>query len=87
MDQRTENNTIGNTRSKKIWDHLLENLDPKDVYGPDFPGKTSRILKEKGGKQDGKYRTRRLHITLNRDWKNEYFHLYPFAIITMSMKL
>ena len=22
-------------------------LDPKDVYGPDFPGETFRILKEK----------------------------------------
>jgi len=35
-------------------------LDPKDVYGPDFPGETFRVLKEKEEKQYGKYRTRRL---------------------------
>ena len=33
-------------------------LDPKDVYGPDFPGETFRVLK--GEKQYGEYRTRRL---------------------------
>jgi len=35
-------------------------LDPKDVYGPDFPGETFRVLKEKEEKQYGEYRTRRL---------------------------
>jgi len=35
-------------------------LDPKDVYGPDFPGETFRVLKEKEEKQFGEYRTRRL---------------------------
>jgi hypothetical protein len=35
-------------------------LDPKDVYGPDFPGETFRFLKEKEEKQYGEYRTRRL---------------------------
>jgi hypothetical protein len=35
-------------------------LDPKDVYGPDFPGETFRVLKEKDVKQYGEYRTRRL---------------------------
>jgi hypothetical protein len=34
--------------------------DPKDVYGPDFPGETFRVLKEKDEKQYGEYRTRRL---------------------------
>jgi hypothetical protein len=35
-------------------------LDPADVYGPDFPGETFRVLKEKEIKQLGEYRTRRL---------------------------
>ena len=35
-------------------------LDPQDVYGPDFPGETFRVLKEKEMKQYGEYRTRRL---------------------------
>jgi hypothetical protein len=28
-------------------DELRYVLDPKDVYGPDFPGETFRVLKEK----------------------------------------
>ena len=32
-------------------DELRYILDPKDVYGPDFPGETFRILKEKEEKQ------------------------------------
>jgi type I restriction-modification system DNA methylase subunit len=35
-------------------------LDPQDVYGPDFPGETFRVLKEKEIRQFGEYRTRRL---------------------------
>lgn len=35
-------------------------LDPKDVYGPDFPSETFRVLKEKEEKRFGEYRTRRL---------------------------
>jgi hypothetical protein len=35
-------------------------LDPIDVYGPDFPGETFRVLKEKEIKQYGEYRTKRL---------------------------
>jgi hypothetical protein len=35
-------------------------LDPQDVYGPDFPGETFRVLKEKEVRQFGEYRTRRL---------------------------
>lgn len=35
-------------------------LDPQDVYGPDFPGETFRVLKEKEIRQYGEYRTRRL---------------------------
>jgi hypothetical protein len=32
----------------------------KDLYSPDFPGETFRVLKEKEEKQYGEYRTRRL---------------------------
>jgi len=32
----------------------------KDFYGPNFPGETFRVLKEKEEKQYGEYRTRRL---------------------------
>jgi hypothetical protein len=35
-------------------------LDPQDVYGPDFPGETFRVLKEKEIRSFGEYRTRRL---------------------------
>ncbi len=35
-------------------------LDPTDVHGPDFPGETFRVLKEKEIARYGEYRTRRL---------------------------
>ncbi len=35
-------------------------LDPQDVYGPDFPGETFRVLKEKEIRKYGEYRTKRL---------------------------
>ncbi len=41
-------------------DELRYILDPQDVYGPDFPGETFRVLKEKEIKRFGEYRTRRL---------------------------
>ncbi|AEG15866.1 hypothetical protein Desku_2330 [Desulfofundulus kuznetsovii DSM 6115] len=41
-------------------DELRYILDPKDVFGPDFPGETFRVLKEKEERQFGEYRTRRL---------------------------
>jgi type I restriction-modification system DNA methylase subunit len=37
-------------------------LDPKDVFGADFPGETFRVLKEKEEEQFGEYRTRRLTL-------------------------
>lgn len=41
-------------------DELRYILDPADVYGPEFPGETFRVLKEKEIKNYGEYRTRRL---------------------------
>ena len=43
-------------------DELRYILDPKDVYGPDFPGETFRVLKEKEERLygDAARRTRRL---------------------------
>ena len=41
-------------------DELRYILDLQDVYGPNFPGETFRVLKEKEIKQYGEYRTRRL---------------------------
>ena len=41
-------------------DELRYILDPKEVYGEDFPGETFRVLKDKEIKQFGDYRTRRL---------------------------
>jgi hypothetical protein len=41
-------------------DDLRYILDPHDVEGPDFPGETFRVLKEKELRQYGEYRTRRL---------------------------
>lgn len=41
-------------------DELRYILDPADVYGPEFPGETFRVLKEREIKQYGEFRTRRL---------------------------
>jgi hypothetical protein len=41
-------------------DELRYILDPKDVFGEDFPSETFRVLKEKEEKEYGEYRTRRL---------------------------
>jgi hypothetical protein len=41
-------------------DELRYILDPQDMYGPDFPGETFRVLKEKEIRHFGEYRTRRL---------------------------
>jgi hypothetical protein len=41
-------------------DELRYILDPVDVHGPDFPGETFRVLKEKETAKFGEYRTRRL---------------------------
>lgn len=41
-------------------DELRYILDPKDVYGPDFPGETFRVLKDKEEREYGEYRKRRL---------------------------
>jgi hypothetical protein len=42
------------------FDELRYILDPSDVYGPEFPGETFRVLKTKEIKKYGEYRTRRL---------------------------
>jgi hypothetical protein len=42
------------------FDELRYILDPSDVYGPEFPGETFRVLKTKEIKKFGEYRTRRL---------------------------
>ncbi len=41
-------------------------LDPKDVYGDDFPSETFRVLKEKETRLYGEYRTKRLVL---ESWK------------------
>jgi hypothetical protein len=41
-------------------DELRYILDPKDVFGDDFPSETFRILKERETKEFGEYRTQRL---------------------------
>lgn len=41
-------------------DELRYILDPQDVFGPDFPSETFRVLKEKELASFGEYRTRRL---------------------------
>ena len=41
-------------------DELRYILDPADVHGPDFPGETFRVLKEKETAKFGEYRTQRL---------------------------
>ena len=51
-------------------DELRYILDPQDVHGPDFPGETFRVLKEKENRKYGEYRTRRLVL-------EAYDHLRP----------
>ena len=41
-------------------DELRYILDPQEVYSPDFPGETFRVLKDNEIKEYGEYRTRRL---------------------------
>ena len=41
-------------------DELRYILDPSDVYGPDFPGETFRVLKNNDIKRYGEFRTQRL---------------------------
>jgi hypothetical protein len=41
-------------------DELRFVLDPKDVFGDDFPSETFRVLKEREEKEFGEYRTQRL---------------------------
>jgi hypothetical protein len=41
-------------------DELRYVLDPKDVFGEEFPSETFRVLKEREEKECGEYRTRRL---------------------------
>jgi hypothetical protein len=41
-------------------DELRYILDPSDVYGPDFPSETFRVLKNNETKKYGEYRTQRL---------------------------
>jgi hypothetical protein len=41
-------------------DELRYILEPKEVFGEDFPSETFRVLKEKEEKEYGEYRTRRL---------------------------
>jgi hypothetical protein len=41
-------------------DELRFILNPKDVFGADFPSETFRVLKEREEKEFGEYRTRRL---------------------------
>ena len=41
-------------------DELRYILDPTDVYGPDFPSETFRVLKEREIREHGEYRTARL---------------------------
>jgi hypothetical protein len=41
-------------------DELCYILDPKDVFGEDFPSETFRVLREREQKEYGEYRTQRL---------------------------
>jgi hypothetical protein len=73
-------------------DELRYILDPADVYGPDFPGETFRVLKEKEIAKYGEYRTRRLVLeawdrltsvqpvtvsTPQSDWKKDILSAGP----------
>jgi len=42
------------------FDAFWSTFNLKGIYGPDFPGQTFRVLKEKEEREFGEYRTRRL---------------------------
>ncbi len=46
--------------NKCVYNELRYIRDPKNVYGPDFPGETFRLLKEKEEGEYGEYCTGRL---------------------------
>ena len=50
-------------------DELRYILDPADVHGPDFPGETFRVLKEKEQAKFGEFRTRRLVLEAWDAWE------------------
>jgi hypothetical protein len=52
-------------------DELRYILDPQDVYGPDFPGETFRVLKEKEIRNYGEFRTKRLVLEAWERLNNE----------------
>lgn len=54
-------------------DELRYILDPRDIYGPDFPGETFRVLKDKEIRLYGEYRTKRLVLEA---WE-EYHTAHP----------
>ncbi|MCL4528589.1 MAG: hypothetical protein M1282_04160 [Chloroflexi bacterium] len=64
-------------------DELRYILDPKDVYGEDFPGETFRVLKEKEIKQYGEYRTRRLVL---EKWDEQEARRNVVEILTQSVR-
>jgi hypothetical protein len=51
-------------------------LDPKAVYGDDFPGETFRVLKENELKKYGAYRTQRLVLFYYRAWRDGAMSLF-----------
>jgi hypothetical protein len=51
-------------------------LDPKAVYGIDFPGETFRVLKEKEEAKYGEYRTRELVLFYHRAWRDGAMSLF-----------
>jgi len=46
-------------------------LDPKDVYGEDFPGETFRVLKDKEIRKFGEYRTKKLVLDAWKTLSNQ----------------
>jgi hypothetical protein len=50
-------------------DELRYILDPADMHGPDFPGETFRVLKEKETAKFGEYRNRRLVLEAWDAWE------------------
>ncbi len=56
----TQNSTCFLLNFNLTEEELRYILDPQDVFGPDFPGETFRVLKEKEIRQFGEYRTKRL---------------------------
>jgi hypothetical protein len=66
-------------------DELRYVLDPANVYGPDYPSETFRVLKEHEIKEFGEYRTQRLVLgAWDRIERGDVRHVSPPIVVATA---